>query len=253
MEKSFLGKFFKNFSNNFERKFGNWVNNWQKINIQKYRFGGENLRKIGANHSPHSSHHFSPKWQINFWDKSLLCQAICEITACNRTFMIQKIKIGFRGKLEKKTPFFPVFHISKKSCFTKDFGRNPVRRVTRKMMSEQKILHIIIFSFSIFCLCNRISVFIHAFCHYPLLWIFFNVLSHFRQRVFWQKIIIIQKNNIILKILILIFHHPINRTISRKIHSLIRVVFEKFLARIFANWLQKIPRIRCFGIINHKM
>ena len=61
-----LGKIFKNFSNNFERKFGNWVNNWQKINIQKYRFGGENLRKIGANHSPHSSHHFSPKWQINF-------------------------------------------------------------------------------------------------------------------------------------------------------------------------------------------
>ena len=55
-----------NFSNNFERKFGNWVNNWQKINIQKYRFDGENLRKIGANHSPHSSHHFSPKWQINF-------------------------------------------------------------------------------------------------------------------------------------------------------------------------------------------
>jgi len=66
VEKSFLGKFFKNFSNNFERKFGNWVNNWQKINIQKYQFGGENPRKIGANHSPHSSHHFSPKWQINF-------------------------------------------------------------------------------------------------------------------------------------------------------------------------------------------
>ncbi len=171
MEKSFLGKFFKNFSNNFERKFGNWVNNWQKINIQKYGFGGENPRKIGANHSPHSSHHFSPEWQINFWGKSLLCQAICEITARNRTFMIQKIKIGFRGKFEKKTPFFPVFHISKKSCFTKDFGRNPVRRVTRKMMSKQLYFPSPFFAFVIeFPFLYTRSVTIHFCGFFSMFW-----------------------------------------------------------------------------------
>ncbi len=149
--------------------------------------------------------------------------------------MMYKIKIGFCGKFQKKSPFFCIFHITEKSCFTENFGRNPVRCIARKIVSEQRISNIIILSFPIFRLCNNIPILKCSLRHNPHLWIFFNFLSHFCERIFCQKIVIIQKNNIILKIRICILYNPIERTISRKIRSLIRVVFEKFLARIFAN------------------